>query len=87
MPDLGRTVRQRPLASTAGDGDCYSLGYSPVVHARVTAHVALAEQGASIRATAHTGLGLRRAAYPLVHFRPTLSVRVSLTTFPRWVYQ
>ena len=28
MPDLGTTVRRRPLASTAGGGDCYSLGYS-----------------------------------------------------------
>jgi hypothetical protein len=28
MPDLGTTVRQRPLASAAGGGDCYSLGYS-----------------------------------------------------------
>ena len=27
-PDLGSTVRQRPLASTAGDGDSYSLGCS-----------------------------------------------------------
>jgi integrase len=27
-PDLGTTVRQRPLASAAGGGDCYSLGYS-----------------------------------------------------------
>jgi hypothetical protein len=28
MPDLGTTVHQRALASTVGDGDCYSLGYS-----------------------------------------------------------
>ena len=28
LPDLGTTARQRPLASTAGRGDCYSLGYS-----------------------------------------------------------
>jgi hypothetical protein len=28
MPDLGMTVYRRPLASTAGDGDSYSLGYS-----------------------------------------------------------
>ena len=28
MPDLGTIVRQRLLASTAGTGDCYSLGYS-----------------------------------------------------------
>jgi hypothetical protein len=28
MPDLGAIVRQRPLASTAGTGDSYSLGYS-----------------------------------------------------------
>ena len=28
IPDLGTTVRQRPLVSTVGDGDCYSLGYS-----------------------------------------------------------
>jgi hypothetical protein len=27
-PDLGRTVRGCPLASAAGGGDCYSLGYS-----------------------------------------------------------
>jgi hypothetical protein len=26
--DLGTTVLQRPLASTAVGGDCYSLGYS-----------------------------------------------------------
>jgi hypothetical protein len=26
--DLGTSVRQRPLASTVGGGDCYSLGYS-----------------------------------------------------------
>ncbi len=32
MLDLGATVRQCPLASIAGDGDCYSLGYS-VAHA------------------------------------------------------
>jgi len=25
LPDLRTTVRQRPLASTAGGGDCYSL--------------------------------------------------------------
>jgi hypothetical protein len=28
MPDLGTAVRQRPLASAAGDGDSYSLRYS-----------------------------------------------------------
>ena len=28
VPDLGAIVRQRPLASSAGGGDCYSLGYS-----------------------------------------------------------
>jgi len=28
VPELGITVRQRPLASVAGDGDCYSVGYS-----------------------------------------------------------
>ena len=28
MPDLGPTVRQCPVASTVGDGDGYSLGYS-----------------------------------------------------------
>jgi len=28
MPDLGTTVYRRPLASTAGDGDSCSLGYS-----------------------------------------------------------
>src|SRR5262249_16436442 len=28
QPDLGATVCQRPLASTAGGGDCYSLGCS-----------------------------------------------------------
>jgi hypothetical protein len=28
MPDLGTSVRQRPLASAAGGSDCYSLGYS-----------------------------------------------------------
>src|SRR5260370_248453 len=28
MPDLGTTVHPRPLASAAGRGDCYSLGYS-----------------------------------------------------------
>lgn len=27
-PELGETVRERPLASTAVGGDCYSLGYS-----------------------------------------------------------
>jgi hypothetical protein len=30
IPDLGSIVRGRPLASTAGDGDGYSLGYSAV---------------------------------------------------------
>ena len=34
MPDLGTTVRQRPLMSTAGDGDCYSLGYSVAFRSR-----------------------------------------------------
>lgn len=28
LPDVGRTVRQRPLTSTDGDGDCFSLDYS-----------------------------------------------------------
>ena len=28
MPDLGTTVRERPLASTVVGGDCYSHGYS-----------------------------------------------------------
>jgi hypothetical protein len=28
MPDLGTIARQRPLASAAGGGDCYLLGYS-----------------------------------------------------------
>jgi hypothetical protein len=32
MPDLEQNVRQRPLAFTADDGDCYSLGYSARVH-------------------------------------------------------
>jgi hypothetical protein len=27
-PDLGPIVRQRPLVSPAGGGDCYSVGYS-----------------------------------------------------------
>ena len=30
MPDLRSIVRRRPLVSTAGDRDSYSLGYSPV---------------------------------------------------------
>ena len=29
--DLEATVRQCPRASTAGGGDCYSLGYSAVI--------------------------------------------------------
>jgi len=34
VPDLGSTVHRCPLASIAGDGDSYSLGYSPLAHAR-----------------------------------------------------
>jgi len=32
MPDLEQNVRRRPLAFIAGDGDCYSLGYSAQVY-------------------------------------------------------
>jgi hypothetical protein len=33
ISDLGATVRQCPLAFTAGGGGCYSLGYLPLAHA------------------------------------------------------
>jgi hypothetical protein len=33
-PDLGTTIRRRPLASTAGGGDRYSLGYSVAPEAK-----------------------------------------------------
>src|SRR6266496_1201933 len=35
VPDLGTIVRQRPLASTAVGGDCYSLGYSDAARVRL----------------------------------------------------
>lgn len=50
MPDLGSTVRQRPLLAMAVTGDCYSLGYSVARRVAGIASSATASGGPRIHA-------------------------------------
>jgi hypothetical protein len=59
MPDLGSAVHQRPLASVAGTGDSYSLGYSPAAGAQRSQSGICPGTGTARRALAQTSLIVR----------------------------
>jgi hypothetical protein len=74
-PDLGTTVRQRPLASSAGGGDSYSLGYSV---ARACSDALLAGHARALRG----GFVPPTIVHGLA-FAPLISVRARIPALER----